>query len=277
VVSAGDRLVVGSLVERTISDMGATVGSRASHVSVVARAVVVVSTRSKRSVTSSRGSGGWDSSNLWVTELAVAVLALPKLTARASSVVIGGARTKALLLLVVTTKEHLHRDGEKEKECSDDSDRKAGSVQAAGGAERGSICDLVALVGAAKALLGTGGSVTKRSVDVSGAARCTITGEDCNSNHGTAAESVEDQTEEGKESLSAKAACEDNRADGVQDRRAGETLYGLLPARNGNIAVSLDGKEVGVDSKNDCSAAEFKGIECRSNELQRSTAESHCR
>ena len=111
---------------------------------------------------------------------------------------------------------------------------------------------------------------------VAGAARCTITGEDCNSNHGTAAESVEDQTEEGKESLSAKAACEDNRADGVQDRRAGETLYGLLPARNGNIAVSLDGKEVGVDSKNDCSAAEFEGVQCRSNELQRSTAESHC-
>lgn len=159
---------------------------------------------------------------------------------------------------------------------SDDGDSKTGSVQAAGGAERGSICDLVALVGAAKALLGAGGSVTKRSVDVSGAARCTITGEDCNSNHGTAAESVEDQTEEGKESLSAKAACEDNRADGVQDRRAGETLYGLLPARNGNIAVSLDGKEVGVDSKNDCSAAEFEGVQCRSNELQRSTAESHC-
>lgn len=53
---------------------------------------------------------------------------------------------------------------------SDDGDSKAGSVQAAGGAERGSICDLVALVGAAKALLGAGGSVTKRSVDVSGAA-----------------------------------------------------------------------------------------------------------
>ena len=53
---------------------------------------------------------------------------------------------------------------------SDDGDSKAGSVQAAGSAERGSVCDLVALVGAAKALLGTGGSVTKRSVDVSGAA-----------------------------------------------------------------------------------------------------------
>ena len=103
--------------------MGTAVGSRASHVSVVAGAVVVVSTRSKRSMASSRGSSGWDSSNLRVTELALAVLALPELTARASSVVVGGARTKALLLLVVTTKEHLHRDGEKEKESGKNQSR----------------------------------------------------------------------------------------------------------------------------------------------------------
>lgn len=256
-ITAGDRLVVSSLVERAISNMGTAVGSRASHMSIVAGAVVVVSTRSKRSVAGGRGSGDWDSSNLGVTELALAVLALPELTARASGVVVGGTRTKALLLLVVTAKEHLHRNGEKEKECSDDGDSKAGSIQAAGSAERGSVCDLVALVGAAKALLGAGGSVTKRSVDISGAFRCTITGEDCNSNHGTAAENIEDQTKESKESLSAKAACENNSEDGVKDRRARETLYGLLPARNSNIAVSLDGKEVGVDSKDDSSAAEL--------------------
>ena len=116
-VTAGDRSVVSSLVERAISDMGGTaVGSRTSHVSVVAGAVVVVSTRSKRSVVGSRSSGGWDSSNLGVTELALAVLALPELTARASCVIVGGARAKALLLLVVTAKEHLHRDGEEEEE-----------------------------------------------------------------------------------------------------------------------------------------------------------------
>jgi hypothetical protein len=117
VVTAGDRLVVSSLVERAISDMSTTVGSRASHVSVVAGAVVVMSTRSKRSVAGGCGCGRWDSSNLGVTELAVAVLALPELTAaRASCVVVGGARTKALLLLVVTAEEHLHRDGEEEQE-----------------------------------------------------------------------------------------------------------------------------------------------------------------
>jgi hypothetical protein len=116
VVTAGDRLVVSGLVERAISDMSTAVGSGASHVSVVAGAVVVVSTRSKRSVAGGRGCGRWDSSNLGVTELAVAVLTLPELTARTSGVVVGGARTEALLLLVVTTKEHLHRDGEEEEE-----------------------------------------------------------------------------------------------------------------------------------------------------------------
>jgi hypothetical protein len=53
---------------------------------------------------------------------------------------------------------------------SNDSNGKAGSVQAAGRSERGSVGNLVALIGAAKALLGAGGTVTKGSVDVSGAA-----------------------------------------------------------------------------------------------------------
>ena len=158
---------------------------------------------------------------------------------------------------------------------SNNSHGEYGSVEPAHSAERGRVCDLVTLAVAAKALPRGTGAVAKRSFDVASAAGCTVAGEDGDSNHGTAAKSVEDQAKESEEGLAAQAAGEDNGEDGVEDCCTRKTLYGLLPARNSDIAVSLDGKEVGVDSKNDRSAAELQGIECRCDELQRSTAESH--
>lgn len=257
-VTTGDRLVVSVVVKRAVSSSAVRSDSGASHVSVVA-GTVVTGTGSKRSVAGSRSSR--DSSDLRVTELAVAVLALPELATGATSVVVGGAGSKALLLLVVTSKEHLHRNGEEEEEAgksqlgvvqtsrddnlrSDDSNRKTGSVEPADGTKRGRVGDLVTLTIAAKALPRVGGTVAERGVDIAGAAGCAVTGKDSDSNHCTAAESVEDQADEGKEGLAAKAAGEDNSANGVEHCRARQTFNRLLPARNRNIAVSLNGKEV---------------------------------
>lgn len=254
-VTASDRLAVTVVVKRAVSSSAMrSVDSGASHVSVVA-GTVITGTRSKSSVAGGRGS--WDSGDLRVTELAVAVLALPELAARATSVVVGRARTKALLLLVVTAKEELHRDREKEEECSDNSDRETSSVEPAGSAKRGRVGDLVTLTVAAKALLRVGRAVAKRSVNEARALRCAIAGKNSNGDHSTAAKGVEDQAKQSKEGLAAKAAGEDHSGNGVEDRGAGETFYGLLPTWNRNIAISLDREEVGVDSKDDSSAAEL--------------------
>ena len=84
--------------------------------SVVARAVVT-GTRSKSSVAGGRGSG--DSSDFRVAQLVVTLLALPELGAGATGVVVAGAGTEALLLLVVTAKEKLHRDRKEEEEAGE--------------------------------------------------------------------------------------------------------------------------------------------------------------
>ena len=74
---------------------------------------------------------------------------------------------------------------------SNDGDGETGSVQLASSTERCRIGDLVALAVAAKALFGVAGAVAEGSVDVASAAGGTITCQDSNSNHGTAAKSVE--------------------------------------------------------------------------------------
>ena len=112
VVATSDGLVVSVVVKRAVSS-GAVRRSDGgtSHVGVVAGAVVT-GTRSESSV----AGGGRDGSDLRVAELVVALLALPELVAGALGVAVVGTRTKALLLLVVTSKEDLDRDGDEEEE-----------------------------------------------------------------------------------------------------------------------------------------------------------------
>lgn len=114
VVSTSDRLVVSVVVKGAVS--GSAVrrsDSRTGHVGVVAGAVVT-GARSERSVAGGGGSG--DGGDFRVAELVVALLALPELVAGTLGVAVGGARTEALLLLVVTAKENLDRDGNEEQE-----------------------------------------------------------------------------------------------------------------------------------------------------------------
>jgi hypothetical protein len=159
---------------------------------------------------------------------------------------------------------------------SDNGNSEAGSVELADGSKGSRVCDLVALVVAAETLLGTSRSITKRSLDVSAARGCTITGEDGDGNHGTTAEKIEDYSEKSEDLLSAEAACQQDSEDGVEDNGTRHALDGLLPAWDSDIAVGLNSQEVGVDSKDDSSAAECERIdECRA-EPQDRAADSHC-
>lgn len=150
--------------------------------------------------------------------------------------------------------------GEKSDLRSENGDGEAGSVELADGAEGGRVGVLVALIVAAKALLGVLVSVTERRLDVTGARRGTITGHDSDGNHGTAAEEVEDHCEHGEDGLSTEEAGQQDCKDGVENHSAGETLNGLLPSRDSDVAISLDREEVAVNAENDPSAAEFERI-----------------
>jgi uncharacterized membrane protein len=115
VVTTGDRLAVSVVVKRAVSS-GAVRRSdgRAGHVSVVAGAVIT-GTGSEGSMAGGGGNG--DGGNLRVAELIIALLALPELVAGALGVAVVWARTEALLLLVVTAKEDLNRDGDEEEKA----------------------------------------------------------------------------------------------------------------------------------------------------------------
>jgi hypothetical protein len=115
VVTTGDRLAVSVVVKRAVSS-GAVRRSdgRAGHVSVVAGAVI---TGAGSEGSMAGGGGNGDGGNLRVAELIIALLALPELVAGALGVAVVWARTEALLLLVVTAKEDLNRDGDEEEKA----------------------------------------------------------------------------------------------------------------------------------------------------------------
>ena len=289
---------VRSSVVATSNGLVAVVGvgrsdGRASVGSVVARAVVVGNSRGGKTTSSS----GRDGANLRV---AVAsgpggLLTLPELHAGTGGVAVAGAGTEGLLLLVVTHEEDLDEGAEEEENGADDSDGHAGGVQLADCAEGGSIGDLVALAVGTKALLGAGRAVAEGSLDVALAAGCTVTSHNCDSDHGTTAEEVEEYAKESKDFLynelawfpsfmsnccshfSAEAACQQDSEDGVQDNGTGKTSDGLLPGRNACITISLYGKKVAVDAQNNRRTAKLERIQRSRAKLECSTAETHGR
>lgn len=191
VVTRADRLVA-VVADVRRSDGGASVGG------VVALAVVMGTSRSSQTA-----SGSGDGSNLRVTVTShtVGLPALPELHARALGVAVGRTGTKALLLLVVAHEEHLEEGAEQEEDSTNDGDGEAGGVHLADSAKRSGVGNLVALAVGAKTFLGARRAIAKRSVDVARAAGCAITSHDSNSNHGTAAEEVEDYAKQSEDSL----------------------------------------------------------------------------
>jgi len=247
VSTAEPRLVV------VVTSTGSSDG-RASVGSVVAWADIMA--RSSEATSSDGGSGDFGVAETTV----LAGVALPELGTGALGVAVGGAGTVALLLLVVLVDEELKGNGDEEKEGSDDGDSEAGSVEPTDGSEGSRVGVLVTLT-TAKALLGVLVSVAERGVNVAAARRGAVTGQDSNRDHGTAAEEVEDHSEHGEDGLSAEEAGQEDCKDGVEHHGAGQTLNGLLPSWDGDIAISLDGEEVAVYAENDPSAAELERIE----------------
>jgi len=112
---------------------------------------------------------------------------------------------------------------------------------------------------------------------VAAAAGCAVTGHDCDGNHGTAAEKVEEYAEESKDFLSAKEASQQDGENCVQDNSTRKTSDGLLPSGNVGIAISFYSEKVAVDSQNNRRAAELERIQrCRA-KLECSTAKAHGR
>jgi hypothetical protein len=157
---------------------------------------------------------------------------------------------------------------------SDDGDGEARSVEAADGTQRSRVRVLIAR--AAKAVLGGGVSRAKRCVDVTGALGRAVAGEDCDGDHGAAAQEVHDDGEESEKALASEEAREQDSEDAVQHNRARHALNRLLPSWNGLVAIGLHGEEVTVDTEDDASAAELERVEEGRANAQGSAADSHC-
>lgn len=191
VTRAGRLMVVVSSVGS--SNGGASVGS------VVARAVVMSGSWGSESTAGSR-----NSSNLRVAGSggSVGLSALPELHTGTLGVSVRRARAKALLLLVVAHEEDLEQGTEQEEDGGNDSDGKAGSVELANGTKRGRVGNLVAAAVGTKSLFGPSRTIAKRSLDISRAFGGTVTSQDGNGNHGTAAEDVEEYAKNSEDCLS---------------------------------------------------------------------------
>ena len=132
---------------------------------------------------------------------------------------------------------------------SDDCDREADRVQAAGSAQGRGVGDLVSLSIATKALLRVRVAIAERGLDVAFAATCPVSSKNGNGNEGTAEEDIEDYAEKSEDRLSAQAACEENGEDGVEDCSTRDAFDSLGPGVNWRIAVGENGKEVAVDTQ----------------------------
>ena len=158
---------------------------------------------------------------------------------------------------------------------SDDGDGETGSVEAADGAEGCRVGVLLAL--AAETVLGVFWAVAERRVDVASARRRAVTGENGDGDHGAAAEDVENYAEESEDGLAAQAAREQDGEDGVENHAARHASHGLLPYRDGAIAIGLDGEKVAVDAEDDAGAAEFERVQDARRNLEDRSADRHCR
>jgi hypothetical protein len=179
------------------------------------------------------------------------------LGSRAFGVVVLGAGTVSLLLLMVLHEDELHDGSEKEEEGTNDGKSEDSSVELASGTKAG-----VVVVSALSERNGvTSGSVAERSSNIAGAAVGSLAGQDSNGNEATKAEDVEEQTKNAKGSDASQAAGQENSADSVQSNGTRETLNCLPSSRDVEVVVCKDGQEVTEDTDDAGSAAEGECIE----------------
>ena len=156
--------------------------------------------------------------------------------AEARRVVVAGARTVTLLLLVMPDERDLHGGRAEEDECSNDRNREDGSVELAGGAEGDGVRHVLALaaVGAEAALPEPTGAavcraIAQRGIHVASAAASAIARHHRDRDHTANKADVEDYREEGQEGNAAQTACQAYREDGVQCCYAGKAFNGSFP------------------------------------------------
>jgi len=176
---------------------------------------------------------------------------------RAFGVVVLGAGTVSLLLLVVLHEDKLHDGSEEEENSTNDGKGEDGSGELASSAETGVV--VVSSLSEGNGIAGR--SITKGSSDKASAAVGTLAGQDSNGDEATHAENVEDQTKNAESSDTSQAAGQENSTHGVQGDDTRQTLNCLPFGRNVKVVVCKDGQEVREDADDGGSAAESECIE----------------
>jgi hypothetical protein len=185
----------------------------------------------------------------------------------AGSVVVVGAGTESLLLLVVLHEDELHDSGEKEEDSTGDGNSEDSLVKLASSAEAGVV--VVSTLSEGKSV--TGRSVTERSLDIVAAALGSLAGQDSDGDHATHAEDIEEQTKSGESSDAGQAAGQESGADGVQSNGTSETLNCLPFGGDVEVVVCENSQEETEDADDDGSTAE---AECVESSLQQTESAS---
>jgi hypothetical protein len=192
----------------------------ASGVASLVRRTEVVGVAGSKATTNSSASG---------TELSILVdlLAVPEVALGGTgSVVVRRAGTEALLLLVLADEDDLHESSDDEEDDGDDGDGEGGGVQAAGGARRDGVGEVLALASAdavvseAVRVVQSGVAASERGVDNASAGAGAVTGQDGDGNEAADKQDVEKDGGEGEEGDATEAAGEDSGSDGVEDCNA---------------------------------------------------------
>jgi len=250
------------LIWTTGSNGRASVGSVVRWANVVSRS-------------SSEGSGtGSDFGVAKATVLASTASKEPSSTA--AGVVVGGAGTKTLLFLVVACESELDQGGEEEEQSSSNSDGKADGVESAGSTQRHSVRVLLLTIGVVEALLSVRLAISERGANKATAAVCAVPSEDCNRDECSTEHEIDENGKKSEEGFSTKKAGEENGENSVQDCGARHALNCLRPCVDGEVAISERRQEVAVDAQYYTRTTEFDGIEDGLEQLECSTAESHC-
>lgn len=222
----------------------------AASVASLVRGAEIVVVASSKTAGSGSSTGG--------AKLGVPVrvlLAVPEVALGGTgSVVVGWARTEALLLLVAAHKSDLENSGDDKEDHRDDRNGECGSVQAASSARRDGISKVLALTGAdatsavAIRIVLSRISDAKRGVHDARARARAMAGQDGDGDEATNEQDVEDNSSEGKEADASEAAGEHNGSDCVNHGNSGDALNSLLPVGNALVAVCAHTQEVGVDA-----------------------------
>lgn len=69
---------------------------------------------------------------------------------------------------------------------------------------------------------------------------CSVSSQDGNRDHGATEENIEEQAEEGEESLAAEEECQDDSESGVDDGGARYALDCFHPCWNGGVSMTED-------------------------------------